>query len=120
MKRSLLFVSALVAVSIYGLSSCTADKLELPEPTAVTLDCSLTPINYNDHVKSVLNSQCNTSGCHDGNVMQPFGTYASMDQTRRERIYTRACVTKDMPQAGMAIEYIDTISCWAEQGYLEN
>lgn len=118
MKRSLLFVSVLVAGFIYCLTSCTADKLSLPQPTG--LDCALTTITYVDHVQSVLNSQCNTSGCHDNAVMGRFDDYASMDQTRRERIYERACVTKDMPQAGMALEYIDTIRCWAEQGYLEN
>lgn len=119
MKRSLLTISTLIAVFIYFLSSCTADKLSIPEPSG--LKCDQTTITYNAHVQSVLNTQCNTSGCHDGNVMQPFGTYSSMDQTRRERIYTRACVTKDMPPAGgLALEYIDTIRCWAEQGYLEN
>lgn len=119
MKRSLLFVSVLAAGFVYCLSSCTADKLSLPQPT--DLQCDQTTITYVDHVQSVLNTQCNTPGCHDNAAMQRFDTYGSMDQNRRELIYTRACVTKDMPPAGgLALEYIDTIRCWAEQGYLEN
>ncbi|MFK7799856.1 MAG: hypothetical protein AB8E82_20550 [Aureispira sp.] len=119
MKRSLLTISILIAGFIYFLSSCTADKLSLPEPSG--LSCDQTTITYEGHVRGILNTQCNTSGCHDGNVMQPFEAYSSMDQTRRERIYTRACVTKDMPPAGgLNLGYIDTIRCWQESGYLEN
>ncbi|MGH1335665.1 MAG: hypothetical protein ACRBFS_06010 [Aureispira sp.] len=119
MKRSLLFVSVLAAGFIYCLSSCTADKLSLPEPTG--FQCSQITITYEDHVRSVLNSQCNTAGCHDDANLSSFGSYQSMNQARREYLYTRVCITKDMPPAGgLALEYIDTIRCWAEQGYLEN
>jgi len=118
MKRSLLTISTLIAFFLYCLSSCTADKLGI-EPQG--LQCDQTTITYEGHVRNILITQCNTSGCHDGNVMQPFLDYNSMDQTRRERIYTRACVTKDMPPTGGLLrQQIDTIRCWQEQGYLEN
>lgn len=116
MKHSLTFIGILVLTFM----SCTADKLSLPSPTT-GLQCSQTMITYVNHVQGILNSQCNTSGCHDNNSVQRFGDYQSMNQSRRELLYNRACVTKDMPPSGgMALEYIDTIRCWAEQGYLEN
>jgi hypothetical protein len=120
MKYNLLLVSCLIISFFYVLSSCTADKLEPPSNTD-TLDCTQTDITYNDHIRGIMDRHCNTSGCHDGSVMQPFGAYSNIDQTRRERIYTRACVTRDMPPTGgLPIEVIDSISCWATQGYLES
>lgn len=116
MKSSLLSVSIFIAGFIYCLSSCTADKLS-PEPTG--FNCSQVTITYKDHVQGILNSQCNTSGCHDDNAQTSFGSYQSMSQARREYLHTRACISKDMPPNGMATEYIDTISCWAAQGFLE-
>lgn len=117
MKRSLLSVSIFIAGFIYCLSSCTADKLS-SGPTG--FNCAQATITYQDHVQGILNSQCNTSGCHDDTNQNSFGSYQSMNQARREYLRTRVCITKDMPPLGIATEYIDTINCWAEQGYLEN
>lgn len=97
------------------MSSCT-DKLTDPS----VMDCSTTRITYVDHVKGILDSECNFSGCHDGNNQTTFGTYASIGATRMSSLYQRACVAKNMPPAGMVTAKIDTIRCWSENGYLEN
>ncbi|WP_264789956.1 hypothetical protein [Aureispira anguillae] len=115
--KSYLFTCIALATSLtYFLSSCT-DKL--PEPV-VSLDCSTVNITYVGHVKGILDAKCNLAGCHDDNGLASFGTYSSLNTARMEAIYDRVCVKKDMPPAGMATEKVDSIRCWAENGYLEN
>lgn len=117
MKSYILFTIILLISFICFMSSCT-DKLA--DPSSSILDCSTTKITYVDHVKGILDANCNFSGCHDDNNQTSFGAYASLDQARMSTLYQRVCVAKNMPPAGMSAEKIDTIRCWSENGYLEN
>jgi len=103
---------------MYLITSC-ADKL--PEPNNNTgLDCSTTAISYTGHVQSILANKCETAGCHDGSGLQAFGAYSNLSQARKEQIYQRVAVVKNMPPSGTSSEVIDTISCWQSLGYPEN
>ncbi|MBL4650459.1 MAG: hypothetical protein JKY03_12075 [Aureispira sp.] len=118
MKNNILFAAFVIISLLYFFSSC-ADKL--PDPNAiVSLDCATTQITYVAHVKGILDAECNTSGCHDDTSQSSFGAYSSLGQNRMEDIYTRVCITENMPPNGMIAERIDSIRCWAENGYLEN
>ncbi|CAA6828353.1 MAG: Unknown protein [uncultured Aureispira sp.] len=118
MKNNILF-AAFLTISLFCFLSSCADKL--PDPNAiVSLDCATNQITYVGHVKGILDAKCNLSGCHDDNSQGSFGDFSTLGQARMEDIYTRVCVTKNMPPAGMITERIDTIRCWSENGYLEN
>lgn len=119
MKQTTLFITGLVLFAMYLMTSC-ADKLPEPSNAAGGLDCSNTAISYNKHIESILNRQCESAGCHDGAGLLSFGTYSSLSQARREQIYQRVAVLKNMPPAGTSAEVIDTISCWQSLGYPEN
>lgn len=116
MKNQVLF-TAFLAISLFCFISSCADKL--PEPDN-SLDCATNRITYTDHIKGILDAQCELSGCHDNNSQGTFGDFSTLGQARMEEIYTRVCVTKNMPPLGMDIQLVDSIRCWSENGYLEN
>lgn len=118
MKNRILFAAFLIISLSCSFSSC-ADKL--PDPNAyVNLDCTINPISYVGHVKGILDAECNTPNCHNNGSLTPLGDYSTLSDARKQDIYNRVYVTKNMPPAGMAIELVDSIRCWSENGYLEN
>jgi hypothetical protein len=116
MKNHILFAAFLTISLLCFLSSCT-DKLAEPDNS---LDCSTNQITYVGHVKGILDAECNLSGCHDNNIRSAFGEFSTLGAATMEDIYTRVAVTKNMPPSGMTTELVDSISCWSENGYLEN
>lgn len=119
MKQYTLFATGIIVSIMYLMSSC-ADKLSEPVPSVNSINCDSTRITYNDHVQRIVNAQCNFSGCHDDNARPSFGAYSTMNAAQRMAIYTRVCVSKDMPPSGPSQATIDTINCWQSSGYLEN
>lgn len=117
MKKRFLFLLLLCGMNFYWMA-CSADKL--PPPNPAEIDCTVTHISYNTHVKGILDANCETSGCHDDQNLSSFGDYASLGQTRRQRLYERIVIAKDMPPAGMDQLLRDTVNCWSLQGYSEN
>jgi hypothetical protein len=115
MKNRLLFATFL-SISLSSFFSSCADKL----PEFAPLDCSITRITYVEHVKGILDAKCNIPGCHDDNAESSFGAYSTLGQARMTEMYTRVCVTKNMPPSGMSFQRVDSIRCWSENGYLEN
>jgi hypothetical protein len=116
MKYYTLSITTVVISILYTVSSCT-DKL--PEP-ATDPCASITPIYYDNHIKPLLDANCNTSGCHDNSAQVSFDTYSSLNTTRMSGIYNRVCVTQDMPPSGgLSSAIIDTFRCWKEGGYME-
>jgi len=115
MKNRIFFTAFLIISLSYFFVSC-ADKL----PEFAPLDCAVTPVTYTGHVKGILAAQCNSSGCHDDNSEASFGAFSTLSEARKQDIYTRVCVTKDMPPLGMSFQLVDSIRCWSENNYLEN
>ncbi|MFT5645805.1 MAG: hypothetical protein ACI976_000479 [Aureispira sp.] len=115
MKNRILFAAFLI-ISLSCIFSACADKL----PEFAPLDCSITPVTYNGSVKGILDVKCNTSGCHDDNAQSTLGAYSTLNDARKQDIYNRVYVTKNMPPSGMDFQRVDSIRCWSENGYLEN
>ena len=117
MKYSIGFILSLIIISVYFISSCT-DKL--PEPS---LDCSSNRITYDDHIMGILESNCNTSGCHDNintDNLGSFGVFSTLSTSRKQDIATQVA-NGTMPLSGnISSAVADTIRCWQENGYLEN
>jgi len=105
-KKYLLF-----ALLFAGLTFTTSCEKELT-------DCEKT--TYNTQVKKILDTNCNTSGCHDGtNDRMPLNTFAE-SSTLKDGILERAVTLKNMPPSG-ALSDADmaTISCWVDNGAKE-
>lgn len=115
MKNRLLFAIFLIIGLSSFFSSC-ADKL----PEFASLDCSTTRITYVDHVKGILDAECNLAGCHDDNNKDSFGDFSTLSEARKRDIYTWVSVIKLMPPLGMSFQRVDSIRCWSENAYLEN
>ena len=67
MNRELNNISGLLAIVavgiIVGLNSCSYDKGEESNPIG---QCDTTTYTYTANIESVFQSNCATSGCHDG------------------------------------------------------
>ncbi|MCH2023925.1 MAG: hypothetical protein MK207_15725 [Saprospiraceae bacterium] len=116
MKYSVKFIISLIIITIYFLPSCT-DKL--PEPQEPPLDCSSNIITYDDHIFNILESNCNTSGCHDNLSVASFGAYATLSTSRKETIASRVADGSMPPSGNISTANADSIRCWQENGFLE-
>ena len=89
MKINLFIIVLSLSISCLYLSSCT-DKLPVP-----ALDCSTSNIGYDAVIKPILDTKCNTSGCHDDSSMPRFNDYASLKALhyRQKQIHYKAIST---------------------------
>ncbi|MDC0231461.1 hypothetical protein OAK19_05795 [Aureispira] len=117
MKYAIKFTIALIVITVCTMSSCT-DKL--PEPQEPPLDCSSNTITYDDHVNSILESNCNTAGCHDNSSQVSFGAFSLLTSFRKDDIATRVANGNMPPSGNISTALTDTIRCWQENGFLEN
>lgn len=106
-----------ISQEIIDTIRCWKENGYLENPT---LDCSTVTITYDNHVKRILDANCGTTGCHDGTAQAVFGAYNTLDSTRMMTMYNRVCVIGDMPPAGLAQSFVDTIRCWKENGFSQN
>jgi hypothetical protein len=114
MKYFNFFIVVFFLITASYFTSCT-DKL--PEPSL----CNTVDINYNTHIDSILNSNCELSGCHDGSSQIDFGTYSSLGAARMNVIYQKVVIDNSMPPSGnISTSTVDSIRCWKESGFLEN
>ena len=106
---------------VYSLSSCL-DKLPTPQ-----VDCtSLDTIAYIEHIKPLIETKCNVSGCHatsaNNGKAAIFGS--TLTASRKEAIYNRVVVQLDMPIPGsgysLTSEQVDSFRCWREGGFVQS
>jgi len=110
-----MFVFALI-VSIAFQSSCGTDE----EPAV--FECENVEASFSADIKSIIDTNCAISTCHAGNTGQVNLTTYQNVSTRAQTIRTRV-VNKSMPPPGrpaLSDEQIKQISCWVEQGALDN
>lgn len=116
MKKWLFIVASLFLISIYA---CGDDSNEEEEMMKETDECDGTTFTYTNDVKSIVDSNCALSGCHDGSSAQPnftdyngFKTFAS---SASARVNSRSMPP---PSSGGSLsdEQIATIVCWAANG----
>ncbi len=127
----LLFPALLIWVL---LSFCEYNQL--PEPEAPDL-CGTLRVTYEDQMKSVIDSSCAYSGCHDGaGGIGPFDftNYEGLSQAFDD-IPTRVIELRDDPAQGMppnssvfprsrkdnlTPRELDLFRCWIEEGFPED
>lgn len=117
MKKILL---AIILLSFVVLSGCYYDKEEELYPNSTNnTDCNA-PLTYNNGIKTLINSNCATSGCHvSGTGKSDFTTY-SLIKSNITAIKDRAITKKNMPgPAGMSACNITKLDNWIKAGLPE-
>ena len=115
MKR-ILTLSILTAL----ITSCTNDSTD---------DVTVAPpavINYTNNIKSIMDTSCATSGCHNATTNASGLTLENYTQVKNAFINRNALgrmesTTASMPPSGnLPNTTIQVIKNWRDQGYLEN
>lgn len=96
-NRNIIFKHSLTVLLIVGLSSCYNDKEDLIYGND---DCTPTNVSFAKDIQPIINTSCNTSGCHvqggSGN-----GIFDSYDPIKAKvdngSMRQRVIVQKDMP-----------------------
>ena len=111
-----LFVVLIIVAAIMG--GCTKDT---EDPMDDAKDCSATTATYSADIKTIIDGNCATSGCHDGSASLPvFNSYDGVF-AKRSAIRSRV-VAKTMPPSGkpdLSQAQIDMIDCWVQNGAAE-
>jgi hypothetical protein len=107
---------------IFFSQSCAYDELAEPvEPGP----CDQT-VSYANEVQPIVNTSCAKSGCHNGDLgpdknWTVFDTFQSKRALVKDRINRPLGVSGHMPADGtIEPEEIQTITCWVDQGGLNN
>ena len=104
------------------LVKCSKDKA--PDPNINTSTCDSTSVSYNKHIKTILDNNCATSGCHDATTKRSgydFSDYLSS----KAGITPALCNINDngctvMPPSGkMADSLITKIQSWKDGGFCQ-
>ena len=108
---------------VMAIQSCEYN--DLPEPPPVTPECP-DPISFQDDVKPIINSSCALPGCHNGSLGEDRNwTITASFQAKRlsvkDRINRAPGTPGHMPaQGSITPAEIELISCWVDQGGLDN
>ena len=124
MIRYFCLFSFLISLFIF---SCSSDKL--PAVTQLEL-CDTETFTYDIQVKEIINRTCSYSGCHDSGGSAPgnFNSYETMDNFLTENKFEKRVVDQQnmpdpndvLPEKLLTSEELEILTCWVQQGYLEN
>ncbi len=114
-------ISVLFLASVIMLSACKKDETN-------TYECStINPTNNND-VKTIIDANCATSGCHSATSRAngiDLSTYALVKSESENARFLGSIEHQsdydNMPQSAAKLSdaNITTIACWIEQGAVE-
>jgi hypothetical protein len=86
----------------------------------VDSNCNGIPV-YNGAIKNIIDLNCATAGCHDGNIGVPgnFLNYQGISAvTSNGKFKNRVLEKRDMPPIKeLTNEEYQQLKCWAENGY---
>lgn len=85
-------------------------------------ECMDTKYTYNADTKSIIDNNCNTSGCHNsGSSNGDFTTYAKLKPfLKNDKFENRVFIVGDMPKDSlMTFKDKSVLQCWMEKGYKE-
>lgn len=120
--------SLAIALAI-GLNSCYYDQV-LPAPPP---DFSDSPVLFSADIQPIFNANCNTSGCHSGNISPNLlsansynnlknGNYLNTTTPESSVLYLWMTGKKSlpMPPSGSNSENNAKVLAWIKQGALNN
>lgn len=79
----------------------------------------LSGISYQGSVRTIIETNCAISGCHNGNTFPDFRSMSNI-QANAGRIRTRTGNKSMPPNSSLSQQEIDLIACWVNDGALDN
>jgi hypothetical protein len=114
---------SIVIVCVAVIYSCVNDKGKLPPKPAAIAASACDSIRYSNGIKTIIDANCATSGCHDNATKQngfDFSIYSTVQgQATNGRIMARAIEGNPtpMPPSGkLPQSQLDSLKCWIEKG----
>lgn len=114
-------ITGLFFVSAFSLfSSCYYDTAELLYPGG--LNCNGVSPTYAATVAPLIQSRCATGGCHSAGVTNTGGPLTNYTEIKNKAAAIKTSVLNgSMPQGStLTAEEKKTISCWVDNGALNN
>ena len=110
---------ALFLILIFLLASCSKD-----DEIVSGITCDGSNLGYNSGISAIINSNCNSSNCHNsGSVHGDFTTYTGMSVVLRNGSFNnRVLVVQNMPQGSATLtkSQLNKLKCWVDNGFPEN
>lgn len=119
-----LVVPFLILVTL-AMSSCYYDnEEELYAEYYASQTCDTVSVSYNTSIRPIIESTCNTSGCHvpGGTGIGIFTNYAGVkDKVDNGSMFERVIVQRNMPpNTNLNDCQINLVRAWINQGALDN
>jgi len=119
MQNAISFLKALASfcLIVCVLISCKKDS------NKKTPTCDGSHPTYNATIKTIINGNCNSSGCHNaGSSRGDFTTYSGLSPYLTNGSFKREVLTNQtMPEnSSLSQSQLNTIQCWVNDGYPEN
>jgi hypothetical protein len=115
MKKSILLLMLVIA----GISSCTYDKGEVPEPAVPINSCDL--VSFSNDIYPLISANC--IGCHNASfTANDLSNYAGVKaKVDNGSFRLRVLVIRDMPgYCTLPDSSIQQIECWLSSGAKNN
>ena len=127
MKRRYQFIAVITAL-ILVVAACSkpttgkSEGIPPPPPSPPPSSCSSVPAKFSADVNPIIQNSCAISGCHGSGSSNGPGSLLTFDQIKNAASQVKsAVVTKAMPQGStLSNTQIQTISCWVDNGALNN
>jgi hypothetical protein len=111
--KHLSVVATILFVSVLFFA-CNKDKKTAP--VAQSLECDGNSSTYNSNIKSIIDINCSSSGCHPS-----FTTYAGIKPYLTNGDFSEeVLINKTMPRGrSLSNNDLSKIKCWADAGFPE-
>jgi len=120
-----IIVMAIIMMTIIACSKSTetdASSNTVPPPPTAT-SCASAPATFSSDVSAIIQSSCATSsGCHGNGSTNGPGALTTFNQIKNAAAFIKSeVVSKRMPLGGsLTNSQIQSISCWVDNGALNN
>ena len=120
-----IIVMAIIMMTIIACSKSTetdASSNTVPSPPTAT-SCASAPAKFSSDVSAIIQSSCATSsGCHGNGSRNGPGALTTFNQIQNAAALIKSeVVSKRMPLGGsLTNSQIQSISCWVDNGALNN
>jgi uncharacterized membrane protein len=118
-----IFFILVVSLLLTTFTGCYYDKAELLYGASGTVNCTTISAKFSTDVKTIIQSKCATSGCHNaagaagGAVLETYTQIVAQSA----RIRQRCVIDKTMPSSGpLPAAEIAAIKCWIDSGAPNN
>lgn len=110
----------IVAIAVVFITGCYYDTSELLYPGGT--DCTGVAPSYAAEVAPLIQSKCAMSGCHSAGVTNTGGPLTNYTENKNKAASIKATVLNGSMPKGFSLTpaEIKTISCWVDNGSLNN